>query len=208
MNEQPLPDNEPRLQGEPLSTQGQPEPAVGYPEAVVSQQTSSVESSPAAPLSTNQPAGGVLQWQASEYVMREKNNMWFIWLWVGAVGLIVVAIFLLKNWLFALLLLVMAIAVSMFARRPAHDMNYRLSYEALMVNDKSFRLDTFRAFGLLKEGGLYSILLIPVKRFSPGVNVYFPPDMGEAIIDILGTRLPMEEIEAHVVDQLSEKLRF
>lgn len=140
--------------------------------------------------------------------MREKNNLWFVGLAVVSLVLIVVAIFLLNNWLFAVLVFVMAVSVVIFARRPARDLQYRLSSELLAVNDKTFPLSSFRAFGIMPEGGLYSITLLPVKRFSPGVSIFFPPENGEAIVDMLGSRLPMEQLEPDFIDRLSEKLHF
>lgn len=199
MNEQPTPvPPQPEVTPTPYAPLSQPEatqPAIDVPQT--SQQFM-------------QPPGAqdMLQWQASEYVMREKNQTWFLGLAGVALVMILLAIFLLKNWLFAVLIFVMAAAVFVFARRPARDMVYRLSPEMLMVNEKSFRLDEFRAFGVMREGGLYSVVLLPVKRFSPGVNIYFPPEHGEVIVDILGSRLPMEKIEPDFIDRLTDRLHF
>jgi len=51
-------------------------------------------------------------------------------------------------------------------------------------------------------------MLIPTKRFAPGVSVYFPDDAGEKIVDILGQRLPMEELKLDVIDIVVRKLRL
>ena len=66
----------------------------------------------------------------------------------------------------------------------------------------------FKAFGLLHEDGHNSIMLIPVKRFSPAVSVYFPEDAGEAIVDMLGARLPMRELKLDIMDKLIRRLRL
>jgi hypothetical protein len=71
-----------------------------------------------------------------------------------------------------------------------------------------YHLTDFRAFGLIKDGDNHSIMLIPIKRFSPGVSVYFPEEAGEQIVDILGQRLPMEELKLDVVDIIVRKLRL
>ncbi len=160
---------------------------------------------PVAP-AENQQLG--LDWQASEYIHREKNQLWFVGLGLITLVLLAVAIFLVKDYIFALLVVVMAVAIVVFARRPVHDMQYQLNYSTITVNGKSFSLRDFRAFGVLKDDAVYSISLLPVKRFAPSVNVHFPPEYGEQIVDMLGASLPMEEIEPDLVDIVTKKLGF
>jgi len=51
-------------------------------------------------------------------------------------------------------------------------------------------------------------MLLPTKRFQPGVSVYFPEEAGEAIVDMLGVRLPMQELHLDAVDKIVRKLRI
>lgn len=155
-----------------------------------------------------QSAVAAIEWQASEYITREKNTLWFVLLGVVAVVLAALALFLIKDITFAILIVVMAVAVGLFARRPARDLSYRLSYDGLTINGKFFAFQDYRAFGVVQEGALYSITLLPRKRFAPGVNVYFPPEQGEQIVDMFGAVLPMEHIKQDFIDRLSEKLHF
>lgn len=159
------------------------------------------ESAPSTPIAA-------ISWQASEYVTREKNTLWFIVLAVVTLALVAVALFLVQDVTFAVLIVVMAVAVGLFARRPARDMSYALNYQGLTINGKFFDFKAYRAFGVVQEGALYSITLLPRKRFAPGVNVYFPPEQGEQIVDMFGAVLPMEHIEQDFIDRLGEKLHF
>lgn len=154
----------------------------------------------------SQPA--TVMWQASEYITREKNTLWFVALLIIALALVALALFLVKDVTFAILVVVMAVAVFLFARRPARDMSYQLSHAGLTVNGKFFGFHDYRAFGVVQEGAVYSITMLPIKRFAPSVNVYFPPEYGEQIVDIFGSVLPMENVKQSFVDQLSEKLHF
>lgn len=163
---------------------------------------------PTSPQPATATSGPVIEWQASEYVTREKTTAWYVGLATAAVVLLAVAIFLIQDWTFAILIVVMAVTIVIFAHRPARNMNYRLSYEGLSVNDKFFNFHEYRAFGVVKEGGLYSIMVIPRKRFAPGLNVYFPPEYGEKIVDLFGSVLPMEDLKRDFVDRISEKLHF
>ena len=81
---------------------------------------------------------------------------------------------------------------SPYVRRPPRTLTYALSpKQGLYVGEQLYSFDSFKAFGLIQDGEHHSIMLIPRKRFAPGVSVYFPEDAGERIVDILGQRLPM-----------------
>lgn len=149
-----------------------------------------------------------IEWSASEYVEHEKTNMWFVGAVLVAFALLMFAIFVIKEYTFAVLIVVMTVAVIVLAKRPAAEMQYNLSSDEISVNDKHFKLSDFRAFGVLQEGAVYYAVLLPNKRFSPGVNVYFSGDLGEQIVDVLGRTLPMEDIKPHFIDKLASRLNF
>lgn len=149
-----------------------------------------------------------LEWQASEYVEHEKSAKWFIVLAIIALVLAALAVFLMSNYTFAILIVVMAVAVAVWAKRPAAIMNYQLDASGVTVNGKHFAIHDFRAFGVLQDGGIYAVMLLPNKRFSPGVTIYFPHELGEQIVDTLGSVLPMETMEPDWIDKLTRKLNF
>jgi len=148
-------------------------------------------------------------WTAQEYIHADKTPIWFILFALVALGLIAVDIFLLKSWTFSALVIVMSVAVIIYTRRPPRTITYALSgKQGLTVGDKLYNFSEFKAFGLIKDGDHNSIMLIPTKRFAPGVSVYFPPEAGEQIVDILGQRLPMENLKLDIIDVLVRKLRL
>lgn len=149
-----------------------------------------------------------LEWQASEYIEHEKSLKWFVILGVVTLALVAAAVFLLKNYTFAILLVVMAIAIAVWAKRPASNIYYRLNTTGVWVDEKFFSLHDFRSFGVLQDGAVYAVMLLPNKRFSPGVTVYLPHEMGEEIVDILGTTLTIETIQPDWIDRLTRKLNF
>ena len=115
---------------------------------------------------------------------------------------------LLRAWSFSALIIVITIAVVVFGRRPPHNMSYQLTSSTLHINENSYRLQDFRAFGVIQDGALYSAVLIPTKRFMPAINLYFPPEAGAEIVDRLGSALPMELFEPDFLDRFVKKIRF
>lgn len=148
-------------------------------------------------------------WIAQEYIHLDKSPLWFIIFVIVVLGLISVDVFFLKSWTFSALVIVMAVAVVIYTRRPPRTLTYGLSgKQGLYVGERLYHFDEFKAFGLIQDGEHHSIMLIPTKRFSPGVSVYFPEQVGEQIVDILGQRLPMENLKLDIIDIVVRKLRL
>lgn len=155
------------------------------------------------------PENAPITWSAQEYIHIDKGPGWFILFAVVVLGLIALDVFLLRSWTLSALVVVMAVAVIVYVRRPPRVLTYALSpQQGLYVGEQLYPFDQFKAFGLIEDDGHHSIMLIPRKRFSPGVSVYFPEDAGERIVDILGQQLPMETLKLDVVDVIVRKLRL
>jgi hypothetical protein len=163
----------------------------------------------AEPVAQKLPVDKPVTWEAQEYVHIDKSPIWFVLFVVVVLGFIAVDIFLLKSYTFSALVVVMAVAVVIYTRRPPRTLTYALSMQqGLYVGEHLYHFDDFKSFGLVRDGDHHSILLIPRKRFSPGVSVYFPEEAGENIVDILGQRLPMENLKLDIIDIVVRKLRL
>lgn len=146
-------------------------------------------------------------WDAEEYVQYSRNIGWYIALFVVSGGLCAMSVFL-EWWTFLALIIVCVIAILVSSFRPPRKIHYTLDEDGLTEGNRLHRYDEFRAFGILKEGSHFSAVLIPKKRFSPQVKVYFPGNSGEAIVDALGARLPMEEVKLDFLDKIVNVLRI
>lgn len=146
-------------------------------------------------------------WEAKEFVHQEKNGLWYAGFALIILVLIAVSIFT-QAWTFTALLVVIAVVIIILAKRPPRIMSYSLSDKGLHIGDTLHAFSDFRAFGVIHDGLEYSIMLIPTKRFLPGVTVYFPEEKGEDIVDALGSRLPMQDLRLDVVDKIVRKLRL
>jgi len=149
-----------------------------------------------------------LSWEASEYIHHTKSPLWFVGYAVIMLVLLAVAFFLTHAWTFVILVVVMAIAMGVFATRPPRTLHYTLTETEVQIEKSVYHYSDFRSFGIVNDGALYSIVLIPTKRFMPAVNIYFAEEDGEKIVDILGARLPLEDHHLDLVDYLMRRLRF
>ncbi len=148
-----------------------------------------------------------VSWSAEEYIVRDRNVWWYIGLFVVGIALCVLSFFL-KWWTFLVLIVLSVIAIFISTFRPPRTIKYSLDNKGLTEGGKLHKYEDFRAFGILKEGEHFSAVLIPKKRFGISVKVYFPGENGEAIVDALGNRLPMEEVKLDLLDKLVNFLRI
>lgn len=172
------------------------------PETPESPQTTDTETAQKHPVDDT-----LVRWQATEYIHRHKSPLWYVLFTFITLGLTAGAIFL-KEITFAILVPVMAVALLVYTRRPPHILDYTLSRQGLHVNDHLYSFADFKGFGVIHDDDEYSVMLIPTKRFKPGVSVYFPEEAGEAIVDMLGARMPMQELHLDLVDRIIRKLRI
>ena len=171
-------------------------------------QTTAPSPEPVVPATSKSVEEEPVRWQATEYIHRHKGAGWFVVFGIVVVIAMALAIFLMKSITFAILVPVMAAALIVYAYRPPRVLDYTLSRKGLHVNDRLYAFGEFKGFGVIHDDDEYSVMLIPTKRFRPGVYVYFPEEAGEAIVDMLAARLPMQELHMDLVDKLIRKLRI
>ena len=149
----------------------------------------------------------VVRWEAQEYITHDKNAGWYIGLTIVAIALIALAVFL-KQWIFIAVIVLAFISLILYEVRPPRKIQYSVDGKGLTEGEKVYNFDDYRAFGILQDDTNFAIILMPRKRFSPAVTVYFPKEKGEEIVDVFGARLPMEEVKLDFMDKIVRKLRI
>src|SRR5689334_8693141 len=113
-----------------------------------------------------------ITWEASEYVHHDKGAAWLVILALVAIAGVGVTVWL-KQWMFAFLIAIMAVAFGYYAVRKPQTLQYSLDDEGLTINKKAYPMTDFRAFGVIEDGALFTIRLIPIKRLAPAILIYF-----------------------------------
>lgn len=149
----------------------------------------------------------LVSWDAEEYIVRDKTSWWYVGLAIVTLLLSGLAV-LLQWWTFLAVVVLSAIALVVYTCRPPRVLHYVLTNRGLVENGQLREYANYKAFGILREGPHFAIMLVPRKRFSPRVTVFFPKSQGEAIVDAFGAHLPMEEIELDMIDKIIKFLRI
>ena len=149
----------------------------------------------------------IVNWEAEEYLQRDKKIGWYIGFAIVVLALIALSVYL-QWWTFTVLVALSAVALIIYSVRPPRKLHDSLSSKGLSEGNVLYSYEIFKSFGVLQDGNDYAIVLTPRKRFSPRVTVYFPKESGEKIVDAFGMRLPMEEVKLDFLDRIVKMLRI
>jgi hypothetical protein len=150
-----------------------------------------------------------IHWQADDLTYTQKSFFWYVMFGIVSLGLVALDVLLIKSYTFSLLVVVVAISVVVYTRRPPRKINYALSIsQGIYIDEVLHHFNEYKAFGIVDSGDHVYLAVVPIKRFAPSLVVYFPQDMGEQIVDIFGARLPMHEMKADWIDWLLRKINL
>jgi hypothetical protein len=149
-----------------------------------------------------------INWSASEYVEHEKGATWYMALFGGGLIFTLLIFLIARDILASIVVLFSFMAIAVYAGRKPETKNYSVGENGVEVGEKAYYYADFKSFSVVEEGGIDSIWLKRLKRFSPPVVMYFSPDDADKIIDVISNFLPHEEHELDAVDRLTKRVRF
>lgn len=163
-------------------------------------------------LPTASPAAAGLpesvSWTASEYIAHHKSARWYAMLALAAIVIALLIWLVTRDITSALVVLVGAGALGSYGARQPRELQYWLGADSLSIGGKTYYLDAFRSFTVDDQQITASVNLLPLKRFAPGLSIYFASEDEGAIIGLLALRLPIEEHQPDPLDRLMRRIRF
>jgi hypothetical protein len=154
------------------------------------------------------PADDSVNWTASEFIAHEKKASWYLLLIVGA-GLLAAAVVLLTHDIFSgVMIALAAIALGFFASRQPRTLPYVLDHDGLQIGPKHYAYDLFKSFSVIDEGAVSSITLMPLRRFSPPLSIYYDPKDEKVIANVISSHLPFEPADLDMVERLMRRIHF
>lgn len=198
---------QPQDEAEAPTTGAQQPEAAASPPKQKAQPPAAPQEPPKNTANNTTPESAEISWQASEAIEHAKGPVWYaVFITISLV--IFGALIWFQEWIFAALVVVVAVTVIVMSRRPARVFDYTLNDSGLMINGEMHYFTEFRAFGIVRDEAFFAIKLIPIQRFSPETMVYFSERDGEKIVDILGAHLPMESMKLDLADRIIRKIRL
>lgn len=154
---------------------------------------------------TDQPS---VTWQAAEYGAGVRSNTWYVFIVFGAALLSAVVYFLNKDVITAVLVLVALVGLAFATGKKPRQQEYVIDNAGIRVGNKSYYYHDFHSFSVSEDAQASSIILTPLKRFMPAVNVYVPIEYEDRVVAVIGDILPMEHYKPDFVEKLTDRLHF
>ncbi len=152
--------------------------------------------------------GPGVSWTASEYIAHQKGMSWYVLLGLGAALLAGIVFVVTKDLVSTVVTSLGVIMLGVFAARQPRVLSYQLSQQGVQAGQKFYPYVDFKSFSVQENGGISSVLFTSMKRFMPGLTIYYPPDQEEDIINFVADYLPHEELAVDPIDRFMRKVRF
>ncbi|PIT91063.1 hypothetical protein COU17_02430 [Candidatus Kaiserbacteria bacterium CG10_big_fil_rev_8_21_14_0_10_49_17] len=149
------------------------------------------------------------RWQTYEYEYNDKSPDWYWALAIIAISSAVTAI-LFENVLFALLILIGAFTVALFAVRKPNVVNFEINNRGVVIDRTLYQYQTLDSFWILYEDDGDRVLLIKSKKtMVPLIVVPLSEDVDvESLHNYLLERLEEVEMEEPIAHRFLEFLGF
>lgn len=147
-------------------------------------------------------------WRTHEYVHRERTQDWF-WVVGIAAGAIAITSVILGNILFAIVVVVGAFVLCLFAARQPNVVTVEVSDKAVRVENVVYPLKELKSFWIDAEHFDGPRLVLEQKRaFMPHVMVPLNEEDMDAVKALMEAKLPSVEFKENPVQEFLDRLGF
>ena len=149
-----------------------------------------------------------ISWTASEFIAHHKSMSWYTNLAFVVIVASAVAFLLTRDKITVITIIVAGIALGVYANRQPRELTYQFDVEGFTIGQRRFAYASFRSFSIDDDAAFASIILLPLRRFSPAITLYYAPENEEQIADLIARHLPYEEYRHDPIDKLMKRIRF
>lgn len=147
-------------------------------------------------------------WEALEHVHIERNSDWYWALWIIALS-VAVAAFFFGNFLLALLVLVSGGAVTVVSQIHPRTLQFAVTTRGVRVDHKIYPYSSLESYRLDDEDEEDPRLLLKSKKlFMPLLVLPLPEEYVDEIEELVGIRLPEEDLEEPFFNSVLEFFGF
>lgn len=147
-------------------------------------------------------------WQTHEYVHRERSQDWF-WVVGIAAGAIAITSIILGNILFAIVVVIGAFVLSVFAARKPGIITVEITDKYISVENTLYPFKELKSFWIdIEHMDGARLVLERKKALLPHVMIPIDEEIIETIQPMLTEKIPLVEFEEHPVHHFLERIGF
>lgn len=165
---------------------------------------------PVVSLGTDEPgvSSPDIKWTASEFIAHDKNISWYMVLSLVTLGFAAIVLLLTHDKISTAVVVFAGGIIGFYAARKPRLLNYKMDHAGITIQTKLFNYDSFKSFTIVEDSTLPNITLMPLQRFTPNLSIYLDPASEEAVIKVLGARLPQDFHHQALIDRFMQRVRF
>lgn len=149
-----------------------------------------------------------ISWTASEFLNHQKGGSWYAAVVLGILAFSVLLYLIIRDIFSSVAVVILGGLLVVVAGRKPRVLEYRVDEAGVYVGTKHYAYDDFLSFYVNQEDQIESLVLMPQKRFAPEISLYFAPEEGQRIFDVISSYLPYEQRNRDMLDRLLHKIRF
>jgi hypothetical protein len=148
-----------------------------------------------------------LTWRTQEYLHREKTADWYWIVGIVTISIALIAI-ILNNVIFAILIIVSSITLSLFASRPPEIVEVSLNKHEIKYGIHTYPYKTIESYWVETRDNHNRILLKTQRRFSPLVVIFIDEVEPEMVENYLSHHIQEKELSEPLLEKLLIYLGF
>lgn len=149
-----------------------------------------------------------IEWTTSEFKKYKRKKNWFILPALTALILIIIAI-LLKNFLFAILIIFAALAVYIYAQKEPRKIKFSISGEGIQIEQTIYKYEDLKSFWIFYEPPEVKELSIRSKKmFMPYIKLPLGDQNPAKIRKLLLRFLPEKKHPESIIDEWTRRIKF
>lgn len=150
-----------------------------------------------------------IEWTAPEFVKYKKNKNWFVWLIIIFSIILIIAIFLLKNLLFSMVLVFAAFIIYIYAKKEPREIKFIVSGKGVQIDNTVYKFDELKSFWIFyNPPEVKEISIRSKKKFVPYIKIPLGDQNPAEIRRLLLKFLPERRHQESVIDDWARKIRF
>jgi hypothetical protein len=149
-----------------------------------------------------------ISWQGYEYDYHEKSSDWFWALGIIGISSAVTAI-IFSNVLFALLILIGAFTMALFAVKKPHLVHFEINRKGILIDKAFYPFNTLESFWITQDSKGHDTLIVKSDRvITPYLFIPLTNTEEEVVHQALKEKLTEEELHEPVAHRIFEFFGF
>jgi hypothetical protein len=149
-----------------------------------------------------------IDWTASEFIDHQRGSGWYLLLLGCTVALAAFVYLISKDYVATVIIVALGFVTGSIGHLKPKQAQYLLTDKGFHVDDQFYAYNQFKFFSIVHEGELSSLVFARTKRYLPPLTAFIDKEAEDAITELVGEHLPMQNTTLDGIDRLSRRLRL